>query len=652
MSISSRITQMEQHIGNAYDKIEDLGIDLTDVDKNIDNISSMLENVWNEYPKVTASDVEEATLNGTKKGRMEIDLKGNTKQAQYEGYNLCYNAQISQSVEINFQFIREYIEKTFTISCITNETLAGNSIYLDKGQGGSVYIGSISGSANTRISTTITLADEVFEDLLNSGWYKIRIYKSNGNFQLVENAQIENGTNLKSYEPYCGGIPSPNPSFPQDIYNVTGNNNVKIQNKNLFDFEYVKNHKSNFYRGNSFFAFYELDDVFKSQFTVTTILKGTSQNLVMGFLNTINSTEASQSNYRNINKETINSPKTYDYTNSEHIYLVVGNGNGLSQDLSEVDAFFDNYNIQVELGSTATSYVAHQEQNLPFSLKSKNLFDIENLNFSNGYYDNNGNFISNNNNGAFDFIKVKPNTNYIFSLSSNVYNISIVEFNNLKTFIKRNQISNDDKNEVLLDSETNYIRITINLNNAPTVTKEKVKELNPQLEQGTTATDYEPYYDIKAMEGTTLEDDGIHQKRKQTTLGNVSDLQSTTLFGVLCKFAAYSLPNAKSVGRSYNFLSNKIAPANETYGQYKGYRNGRSLYVITDENDTVENFNSKISGSIVEYELATEEIIPYNSTQQTQYNAIKQARSYDDQTNISQTNEDLPFILDMEALKK
>jgi hypothetical protein len=80
MSISSRITEMEQHIGNAYDKIEDLGIDLTNVDKNIDNIATMLEDVWNEYPKVTATDVEEATLNGTKKGRMEIDLKGNTKQ--------------------------------------------------------------------------------------------------------------------------------------------------------------------------------------------------------------------------------------------------------------------------------------------------------------------------------------------------------------------------------------------------------------------------------------------------------------------------------------------------------------------------------------------------------------------------------------------
>ena len=34
------------------------------------------------------------------------------------------------------------------------------------------------------------------------------------------------------------GIPSPNPEYPQQIKNVTGNANVKIQNKNLFTADY------------------------------------------------------------------------------------------------------------------------------------------------------------------------------------------------------------------------------------------------------------------------------------------------------------------------------------------------------------------------------------------------------------------------------
>lgn len=80
MSIASRITSIEEHIGNAYDKLEDLGIDLTNVDKNINNIASMLEDVYNDYPKVTATGVTSARLSGTKVAKMNIDIKGNSVQ--------------------------------------------------------------------------------------------------------------------------------------------------------------------------------------------------------------------------------------------------------------------------------------------------------------------------------------------------------------------------------------------------------------------------------------------------------------------------------------------------------------------------------------------------------------------------------------------
>jgi hypothetical protein len=37
------------------------------------------------------------------------------------------------------------------------------------------------------------------------------------------------------YEPYTNVIPSPNPDYPQNIQVVTGNNEVSIVGKNLFD---------------------------------------------------------------------------------------------------------------------------------------------------------------------------------------------------------------------------------------------------------------------------------------------------------------------------------------------------------------------------------------------------------------------------------
>lgn len=79
MSISSRITSIEEHIGNAYNKLDDLGIDLTNVDKNIDNIAEMLDTVYEEYPKVTGTGTE-ITLDGTKVGKLGLDIKGNSTQ--------------------------------------------------------------------------------------------------------------------------------------------------------------------------------------------------------------------------------------------------------------------------------------------------------------------------------------------------------------------------------------------------------------------------------------------------------------------------------------------------------------------------------------------------------------------------------------------
>ena len=44
--------------------------------------------------------------------------------------------------------------------------------------------------------------------------------------------QIEKGSSATSYESYTGGIPSPNPSYPQEVEVVTGNVEVTISNEN------------------------------------------------------------------------------------------------------------------------------------------------------------------------------------------------------------------------------------------------------------------------------------------------------------------------------------------------------------------------------------------------------------------------------------
>ena len=60
-------------------------------------------------------------------------------------------------------------------------------------------------------------------------------YGSKGSFS-VENLQIEAGEVATAYEPYTGGIPSPNPDYPQELESVGGDGNigVTVVGKNLF----------------------------------------------------------------------------------------------------------------------------------------------------------------------------------------------------------------------------------------------------------------------------------------------------------------------------------------------------------------------------------------------------------------------------------
>lgn len=85
MSIASRITAIEEHIGDVYDTLELGGADLTNVNKNIVNISPTLEeryrnymnngtdDIWNNWTKTTGSGTD-ITLNNTIEAPMRITL--------------------------------------------------------------------------------------------------------------------------------------------------------------------------------------------------------------------------------------------------------------------------------------------------------------------------------------------------------------------------------------------------------------------------------------------------------------------------------------------------------------------------------------------------------------------------------------------------
>lgn len=92
MSIATRIEAIEQHITDDYSVLELAGADLTNVDKNIQNLKQTWEErllyflangtdvIWNNWlPKVTGTG-ENITLNNTVETKMKFVCKGNTSQ--------------------------------------------------------------------------------------------------------------------------------------------------------------------------------------------------------------------------------------------------------------------------------------------------------------------------------------------------------------------------------------------------------------------------------------------------------------------------------------------------------------------------------------------------------------------------------------------
>ena len=79
MSIASRITSIEGHIEEDYNALERLGADLTNVDKNIENIASVVNDIYDKLPKVTGTG-SDLSLTPTLKGGLNILPLGNCEQ--------------------------------------------------------------------------------------------------------------------------------------------------------------------------------------------------------------------------------------------------------------------------------------------------------------------------------------------------------------------------------------------------------------------------------------------------------------------------------------------------------------------------------------------------------------------------------------------
>lgn len=294
-------------------------------------------------------------------------------------------------------------------------------------------------------------------------------------------------------------------------------------------------------------------------------------------------------------------------------------------------------NIQLEEGTVATPYVPYNS--LEIKVEGKNKFDINTAQLNKALSWASGNYFNDTGSVASDFIKVENNKTYISK-----YYIQVILFDENKNYIKQyNGINFQVKSFTINENNpAKYVKISFYsmVNNDIDFTQ--VNDL--MLEEGSTATDYEPYKsqvvtfplgEEKLMEGSYLADDGIHHKRKQVVLDG-SDDENWTANGTNQGYAiVIDNVGGNTVGNvTSSVLCDKLTavPQNTIY-------NGSAINGVASYGGTVSKLYVRFDSSIttgellreklaanpitVEYELATEEIIPYTEAQKTILTSIK-----------------------------
>lgn len=261
-------------------------------------------------------------------------------------------------------------------------------------------------------------------------------------------------------------------------------------------------------------------------------------------------------------------------------------------------------------------------------------------------------------------VKVKPSTTYIID----------GDFSNFadkncraRCFNDYPELGNIDLNtafaynnkrfSITTDSTTNYLLIynsqdlkNINIPNMFVCESAYAAEYVSHQEQTFTF----PLGNEKLMLGDYLADDGIHHVRGQVVLDGTEPWQQ---YGNNVYFQDINRINGKPTsGNIIGGLCTHTEVTTLTNMQYNS-PSGIGLFVSNLisywglSEISVNAWKTWLSthNVTVEYGLKTEQIVPYTSAQQEVYNQIKQALSYEEQTNISGTSDGSNPIFSVEA---
>lgn len=256
VTVFDKLDYLSETKGLIKESLNNLGSEITD-DNTFRNYASKIDDLYNEWPKVTDEGAT-FTISNTKKGKMQLDVKGNTEQITYTGKNLFdyTTTEFSDASNVNIETSNNVVTITTTNTVTSNNLFVRTKIPDNILKNGSTYIISsvnVSGVAQSlqlqlrnkdgsyanKTQNNYVVYDDTYSLYVTGNIFSTTSSASipAGTTAIIKNIQVEESATATDYEPYVGGTASPNPNYPQDIKVVTGEQIVDIKGKNLLDIQ-------------------------------------------------------------------------------------------------------------------------------------------------------------------------------------------------------------------------------------------------------------------------------------------------------------------------------------------------------------------------------------------------------------------------------
>jgi hypothetical protein len=440
---------------------------------------------------------------------------------------------------------------------------------------------------------------------------------------------------------------TPTPSNVEDINVVTGTQEVVVQNKNLFIYDtngwISATGEVNSSSGNICSKYFKLKENTDYTLSANTTFKGLNFAVYDENKNILNRFGGS-----NITAKTINSGTTYKYGRCWVNY----------NESSITEASLVTYEVQLEIGSTRTGFVEHQEQTKTLHLGDIELGGIGN--YIDRIFETSGKNLTDivldgsvTGEITYKTYTLQPNTQYTISTNTWVTSTSTANvFASSGTSFSPSSSSNGVNGSRTITSDNNG-NITIGYRNVNMSMDYSSGKYWIMLNKGSTALPYEPY-------GS---DNWYIEKNIGKVVLNGSQniaLNTSSPRRFNASYSALGLTNVKSGSTGLETQTNyrmcdhfRYESNNSNWGIYYLHNGWLVLLdsgsVIASANDLKTWFASNNTTILYVQEAPTYTEIT-NETLQNELNELEKMYSYNGQTNISVSG-NLPMILDVSALK-